>query len=184
MGGLLTLMAAMVMLFAMAVPAFAALPTSGSAHFYAWGGATIGGSKAALTGMGQGNHLKVSTSNLPSSQTWIVKIASAGGYTISRDENRQNCVNIYRVAQSTSTPYCYYYATEYPYESSTNGRDQRVSYTKVNGKDAIYLYSPLVPTSGSVSGSWYLVTDATNPSTQSDVIWFGDASAAKGHWTA
>lgn len=37
---LFTLAAAMVMLFAMAVPAFAALPTSGRTHFYAWEGTT------------------------------------------------------------------------------------------------------------------------------------------------
>lgn len=44
--------------------------------------------------------------------------------------------------------------------------------------------NPLAPSNLSVTGKWYLVTDATNPSTQTDLIWFGDPSALKAGWAS
>ena len=173
---------ALAMMVAMAVPAFA-LPTSGeNNHFYAWSGTVVGGSKVALTEMGTGQRLKARTYTGLSSQKWRVMQKTEGGYVIENENG--DCVNIYRVAQSTSTKYSYYYATGYPYESATGGRDQRVWYETFNRRSCIRLMNPLAPSNLSVTGKWYLVTDATNPSTQTDLIWFGDPSALKAGWAS
>lgn len=179
---ILTVCLALMMSVVMAVPAFA-LVTNTYALIYAWNGQAINGRKAALTSNGYNSRVQVQTSNAGNRQNWIITTAPNGNYYVKNLADGYY-LNIYRVAYPATSNLVYYYATSYAYENATNGRDQRVTLpTYAGSATCIQLADPIMGTSGSVSGKWYLLTDRTSPSDSSDVIWYGDNSMSKAHWS-
>lgn len=168
---LLSVILCAALVFALAVPAFAAVTPSDARRIYAWGGRYADGSAAALNGNGLNNTVTVRNNANGGGNYWCVTPDSRGGYTI-KDNGNGYYINIRRVLQ----PNGYYLCTEYYLESATEGRDQRVGIIHSNGTSMIYLFNPLV------SGSWYLMTDRTNPAPTSDVIWYQYQSASKARW--
>lgn len=173
---ILTACLALMMAVAMAVPTFA-LSIQSTRKIYGWNGAAINGSRAALTSTGLDSPIRLQTGDAGNQQLWTIKTSDGGGYTIQCENGYY--LNIYRIAYPAVGNFVYYYATSYIYESKFNGADQRVL---LPSGGYIQLAEPQVPSEGSVSRSWYLLADKTNPSTLSDVIWYGDNTTNKARW--
>lgn len=173
---ILTACLALAMAVAMAVPTFA-LSVGSTRKIYGWNGESVNGVRVALTSTGYNSRVQLQTADAGNQQQWTIETSDDGGYTIQCQNGYY--LNIYRVAYPAVGNFVYYYATSYIYESKFNGVDQRVL---LPSGGYIKLAEPQVPSEGSVSKSWYLLADKTNPSTLSDVIWYGDNTTNKARW--
>lgn len=154
------------LVFAMAVPASAAISlNANNQYIYGWKGT----GSAALTFKGVGATMTVQQASVGARNTWSVVTAPHGNYRITYNGYD---VNIYRVLQHG----VYYNCTAYPYENGTQGRDQRVNIYTANNYSRVQLASPLI------DGNWYMVPDKSAASAVSDVIWFTSYSGDRGYW--
>lgn len=148
---------------AVTVMAFPAL-NGASGKVYAWNGRSTGASgQAGLRAYRIDQPIKALGGG---GSNWSYKNAPHGDQLLTIGTSY--CLNIYRVLQ----PNGYYHATGYPYEDATSGRDQRI----VRSAPYIRLAQPLV------GGTWFLVADKSNPSADSDVIWYTSSSGDKAKW--
>ena len=161
---LLVLVLCIILVVAMAIPAFAAVGV-GTQKIYGWGGTN----SIPLFCSGSGQTIQLLNT---STTQWTVIGVGNGRYRIT-DASKNLDVNIYRVLQ----PNNYYYCTAYTYDSATHGVDQLVRITQIgSGRSMIQLSDPVM------GGSWYMMADRSAPSSQSDVIWYQDSSGTRAQW--
>lgn len=175
---ILTVCLALMMAVVMAVPAFAAeakqlntaqnnIVTNYPFFLGGWNGAYHSdGYMRVLTGTGTNNITRTALMSDRGTWAFLVSPHSSSDYYI-RNLSTSEVVNIYRVLQNGT----YYYCRGYWYDSSTQGRDQRV----VLDGTRIRLSAPLV------SGSWYLQADRSSVS-DSDVIFYTDGNRIQAQW--
>ena len=175
---ILTVCLALMMTVVMAVPAFAAeakqlnttqsnILTNYPLFLGGWNGGRDGnGDMHVLTGTGSNNITRTAIMSDRGSWAFLVSPHNSNDYYI-RNLDTSEVVNIYRVLQNGT----YYYCRGYWYDSTTQGRDQRV----VLEGTRIRLSAPLV------SGSWYLQADRSSVS-DSDVIFYTDGNRIQAQW--
>lgn len=167
---LLSVILCAALVFALAVPAFAAISPSSARRIYAWGGAYTGGSLVGLAGNGIDQIVTVRNSANGGGNTWTVTRDELGRFLI-QDNISNGYINVYRVLQ----PNGYYNCTLRPAEDAY--RDEYVRVEAV-GETAskIRLYAP------QMGGTWYMVTDRSAPSPTSDVIWYTNGGTQRALW--
>lgn len=158
----------LVLTFCINTPIYAdAMSTSaGPYEVYAWNKTAVNGNYKAL--QGHGNQVVMTVNTLDySNSVWTWGAGIHGNYILQNVTTPYELVNITRVLQYDT----YYNCRGYWYDSSTNGRDQRL----VQIGSYIRLADPLV------SGTWYLQTDKSSPSSSSNVIFY-TGTGLKAQW--
>jgi len=162
-----------VLLVALAVPAFAAptgatrAPVAGVSYFIACWNGQLDSNGERMVLFGNGINATMTTSRMNNKGQWYYLTAPHGNMYLRNALEPQEVVNIYRVLQSG----IYYECKGYWYDHSTQGRDQRIV---VDGT-RIRLAQPLV------SGTWYLQADRSTVS-NSPVIFYTDGSRPQAQW--
>lgn len=168
---LLSVILCAALVFALAVPAFAApikTDTANSQYIYAWKGSGA----AALTYRGVSANITVNTPATGIARnTWSVTPAPHGQYRITYNGYD---VNIYRVLQYGT----YYLCTAYPYEQASEGRDQRVDILTTGSYSRVRLVQRLD------GKTWYMMPDKSAASSDSPVIWYTAAVQDRTYWSA
>lgn len=170
---MVTVFMAVLMAVCLAVPAFAApINTDGDFADYIFG--WEGQDAALLKGHGVNQTITVGTQNsAPGDDVWR-PVRMGNNYVIYNGMPGSYCVNIRRVLINGA----YYYCTGYPYDDSTEGRDQLVKISNFGNYSIVRLADPLI------SGIWYMNADFSNPVERSDVVWYIDHSKQKARWTS
>lgn len=160
-----------IMVVALAVPAFAAVPIESTGSLYAWRGTMTADGKAGLVNNGSNQILSVKGGT---SSSWTLQKAPSGTGLVLKTPGGL-CVNIYRVNQGG-----YYNATAYPFDTADRGRDQRI-----NANNDIYADGTafqLVEPNLNAGGNWYLCTDASNPVSSTIAIWYNGLMTDRFFW--
>lgn len=144
------------------------VPDSGQPYaFCAWNGGTdSAGYKKTL--QGHGLEVVMTVGNYSSSNSdWLCVTAPHGNFYLQNSQSPYELVNVTRILQYGT----YYNCRGYSYESTTNGRDQRL----VRTGSYIRLADPIM------GGTWYLQTDKSALSSTSDVIFY-TGTGLKAQW--
>ena len=132
-----------------------------------WYGATASdGNKKVLQGHGNQVVMTVGTYNSNNSD-WYCVTAPDGDFYLQNRVSPYELVNITRILQNNT----YYNCRGYWYDSTTNGRDQRLKQAGPH----LYLAYPLV------SGTWYLQTSSSTIVNTCNVIFY-TGGGVKAKW--
>lgn len=158
------------MVFSISSSVYAETLQPGSSITYAlagWNGAYAqDGNKRVLQGHSNQVVMTVGVYSVSNSD-WNCVAAPDGNFCLQNCTSPYELVNITRILQYNT----YYYCRGYWYDSTTNGRDQRL---KQSGT-YLYLADPIV------SGTWFLQTDYSSVSNTSDVIFY-TGTGTKAQW--